>query len=324
MNVLKIKFAGLMIWLSAAFLGLQPAVASSLVIGVPSWPSAQVTSHIIELLLEEKLGAEAELREGSTLGILSGLDSGEYQVHPEIWFPNLERPVESYVYEKKTVKLSGFSSIARQNICVTKETAAMTGIKKVSDLANPEIAKQFDTNSDGLGEIWIGAPNWSSTNIERVRAKSYGYDKTMSLLLMEEDVAMAGVDVAASLGKPVVFYCYSPHHVYQLHEVYILDEPVHDPESWEIVTPAEDPDWLDHSKAESAWAPSSFRIGFSAALEKDMPKVSKFLEQVVFSPTQSTWMSYQVQVEGIAPEQVAKTWIANNQDLVGNWLNKTE
>ena len=38
-------------------------------------------------------------------------------------------------------------------------------------------------------DIWIGAPGWASTNVEKIRAKSYGYDTTMDLLEMDETLA---------------------------------------------------------------------------------------------------------------------------------------
>ena len=40
---------------------------------------------------------------------------------------------------------------------------------------------EFDSDGDGQGEIWIGASGWASTNVEKIRAKSYGYDETMKL-----------------------------------------------------------------------------------------------------------------------------------------------
>ena len=60
-------------------------------------------------------------------------------------------------------------------MCVTKWTAETHGIKSLSDLTNPDTAALFDTDGDGKGEIWIGASGWASTNVEKIRAKSYGY-----------------------------------------------------------------------------------------------------------------------------------------------------
>ena len=81
----------------------------------------------------------------------------------------------------------------------------------------------FDTDGDGKGEMWIGALGWSSTSIEKIRAKSYGYEKTMTLLQMPEDMAMAAVDAAVATEQPIVFYCYSPHHMFKLHDIVAID-----------------------------------------------------------------------------------------------------
>jgi len=312
----------LALWVVCSNLLIHQAFATVPVIGTPSWPSARVTAHIISQLLERELGIRAELRDRSTLGILAGINTGELHIHPEIWLPNLKKRVDYLVNKEGTLKLSGLSSVANQNICVTKDTVKLTGIKNVSDLSDPNMAVKFDTNSDGFGEIWIGAQNWSSTNIERIRAKSYAYDKTMSLLVMEEDVAMAAVDVAVALGKPYVFYCYSPHHVFELHDIQILEEPTHDSGAWKVVTAAKDPNWLENSEAGSAWASSSFRIGYSTFISKKMPNVAIFLDRVNFNPAHSMWMSYQVQVEGVSPADAARTWIENNKNIVMRWLGK--
>ena len=88
-----------------------------------------------------------------------------------------------------------------QGMCVTKATAERTGVKHIADLADPDMAKDFDSNGDGRGEIWIGASGWASTNVEKIRAKSYGYDETMELLEMDETLAMASVDAAVVKGS---------------------------------------------------------------------------------------------------------------------------
>ena len=90
------------------------------------------------------------------------------------------------------------------------------------------MAKNFDTNGNGRGEVWIGASGWASTNIEKIRAKSYGYDETMELLEMDESLAMANVDSAVAKNANHVFYCYTPNHMFALHDLVILKEPKYD------------------------------------------------------------------------------------------------
>jgi glycine betaine/proline transport system substrate-binding protein len=287
-----------------------PALAAQVVIGVPAWPSAQVTANIIAKVLKSDLGVDAKLDNRGTLGILAGIDQGTIHIHPEVWLPNLADAVERYADQNGTLRLASRAAPAAQNICVTSETVELTGIEDVKDLTNPEMASHFDSDGDGKGEMWIGAPSWSSTPIEKIRARSYGYDKTMSLLEAPEEVAMAAVDVAESLGRPIVFYCYKPHHVFKLHDIRLLAEPAHDPATWTILSQADDPSWMKNSKAGSAWDTSSYHIGYAASLEASDPSVVQVLERISFSADDATAMSYAVEVEGKAPADVAETWIS--------------
>jgi glycine betaine/proline transport system substrate-binding protein len=307
----------------AAILGLAlfsvPAAASDIVVGVPAWPSAEVTANVIGQLLDKEFDVEVAFEQLGTAEILEAIDRGEIQVHPEIWLPNLAADVDKFK-EAGTLALSSLAVPASQNICVTSETARQVGIDEVADLTNPQIAKNFDTDGDGKGEMWIGAPTWSSTAIEKVRARSYGYDKTMTLLEAPESVAMAAVDVAVSLDRPIVFYCYSPHHIFGLHGVQVLGEPAHDPETWSIVAQDEDAEWLDKSSAGSGWDVSFFQVGYATSLASDRPEVAKFLSQIVMTPEDAAAMSYAVQVDRKAPSDVAADWIARNEHRIEGWL----
>src|SRR5690606_2926925 len=146
--------------------------------------------------------------------------------------------------------------------------AANAGIKDVSDLSDPAKTAVLDTDGDGQGEVWIGAETWKSTGIEWVRANSYGYAETVTLVADEEDVAMAAVDAAVATGRPMVFYCYEPHHVFKLHDIVRLTEPAYDPAKWKIVAQSDDPLWISKSSAPVAWGPVEFHVAWSADFAK--------------------------------------------------------
>jgi glycine betaine/proline transport system substrate-binding protein len=297
-----------------------PAAAADLVVGMPNWPSGQAAANIIKAALEKERGLEVEVRELGTLIAFAGLDSGEVDIHPEVWLPNLDSLVKKYRDERGTVRLSARRVSATQGTCVTRKTYDELGIRRISDLADPAKASVFDTNGDGKGEIWIGAMSWSSTLIERIRAKSYGYADNMTLLEMAEDVGMAAIDAAVATGKPIVFFCYSPHHVFELHDIVRLDEPPYDPAKWKVVLPADDPLWLQKSEAPVAWDQSHFHIAYAAALAERMPDVAKFLERIDFTPAEITHMSYALEVERQDPFKFAEQWIATHEDRVRAWL----
>ena len=193
-------------WRSALCAALLSASAASaqaadIVIGVPNWPSVAATASILKVVLEEKFGLELELQNGTNPVIFEAMDSGSMHVHPEVWLPNQANLHEKFVKTKRTVGMSPNGVPSFQGMCVTKATAERTGAKHIADLADPDMAKNFDSNGDGRGEVRIGASGWASTNVEKIRAKSYGYDETMELLEMDEALAMASVDAAVVKGS---------------------------------------------------------------------------------------------------------------------------
>jgi glycine betaine/proline transport system substrate-binding protein len=142
----------------------------------------------------------------------------------------------------------------------------------------------------------------------------------MTLLEGPEEIAMAAVDVAVSLDRPIVFYCYSPHHIFGLHSIQILNEPPFDPQTWSIVSPSDDEDWLEKSKAGTAWDVSFFQVGYATKLKEARPEVAEFLSRVAMTPEEATAMSYAVEVDRKAPPDVAADWIARNEDRIKEWL----
>ncbi len=286
---------------------------------MPNWPSGQATANILKLAISEEFGLDPEVREVGTLIAFAGLDSGEIDIHPEVWRPNLDDLVKRYgASGSGTVVISQKGVRAWQGLCATPD-AAESGIRDVADLSDPSKTVMLDTDGDGQGEIWIGASTWSSTGIERVRANSYGFAKTVTLVEAEEDVAMAAVDAAVATGQPMVFACYAPHHIFKLHDIVRLSEPAYDPAKWHIVPQLDDPLWISKSSAPVAWGPVEFHIAYSSAFAAKHADVAAFLENVDFTPDEITAMSYALQVDRQTPADYAKEWVKDNRMRVEEW-----
>ncbi|MEM0906552.1 MAG: glycine betaine ABC transporter substrate-binding protein, partial [Pseudomonadota bacterium] len=85
----KVLLRSLMVGVACATFSV-PAFGATVIIGLPDWPSAQVTAHIIAEVIEEKLGEDARLMPVETTQIIGAIDRGEVDVHPEVWLPNSE------------------------------------------------------------------------------------------------------------------------------------------------------------------------------------------------------------------------------------------
>lgn len=299
-----------------------PVSAADLVIAMPNWPSGQATANILKVSIAREFGLDAEVQEMGTLIAFNGLDTGQVDIHPEVWMPNLDSLVKKFAGDRGTVVVAQKGVTAWQGLCTTKLTAEQYGITDVADLSVPAKVAALDTDGDGKGEVWIGAPTWSSTAIERIRANSYGYASVVTLTETPEDVAMAAVDASVATERPIVFACYAPHHVFQLHEIVRLTEPAYDAAKWKVVLPTEDPDWVAKSSAPVAWDAANFHIAYAARLREQRAEVAAFLEKVDFSPEEITQMSYALQVEREDPLAYARKWVERNGDRVDGWAAK--
>lgn len=314
----KSTLAGVAAAAAVAFSGA--AHAADVVIGVPNWPSVRVTAHVLKVVMENNLGLEVELQNGSNPVVFEAMDSGSMHVHPEVWLPNQTNLNNTFVKEKGTVRQNPNGVAGDQAMCVTKGTQERIGITELSELTNPDMARHFDTDGDGMGEIWIGAAGWASTNVEKVRAKSYGYDATMKLKEMDETLALAEVDNAVAQNKNIVFFCYTPHHMFALHELVILKEPAHDSTPWNMIQPTDDPEWLEKSSAGSAWSTAYLHIHYATSLEKDQPAAAALLANVKLDTAAVSAMTYALVVEKQDPDAFARKWVSENGDLVDSWL----
>ena len=300
--------------------GLSSALAADVVVGVPNWPSAAATASIIKVVLEDNLGLEVELQNGTNPVIFEAMDTGSMHVHPEVWLPNQANLHDKFVKSKGTVRMNPNGVPSFQGMCVTKATADRTGITDISDLADPDMAKNFDSNDDGRGEVWIGASGWASTNIEKIRAKSYGYDETMELLEMDESLAMAGVDTAVAKDTNHVFFCYTPNHMFALHDLVILNEPEYDAAKWTVIQPTDDPQWLEKSSAPVAWDLAYLHVHYAASLEESHPEAADLLGKVKMSTDLVSKMTFALVVEKMSPGDHAQQWVKDNADLVESWM----
>ena len=301
-------------------LSLTAASAADLVLGVPNWPAANATSNILKVVIEENFGLEVELQNGTNPIIFEAMDAGSMHLHPEVWLPNQNNLHNKYVKENKSVVMNENPVQAVQGMCVTKHTADTYGITSIDDLTDPDKMAVFDKDGNGTPEVWIGAPGWASTVIEQIRAKSYGYDQTMELKQYDGTVAWGELGAAANADEPWIGFCYEPHFIFVAYDLVYLDEPAHDPDTWNIVQPTDDPAWLEKSEASTAWNGAKLHLHYAANIRENFPEVAAMLDNYSMPPEVLSKAGFELSVNDVPVETFAKEWVANNEDVVLGWL----
>ncbi len=310
---------------TAAVIGFTgaPAIAAEKVnIGVPSWTGAQAIAHLLQAVVVDRIGGEAGLVPGNNATIFQAMDQGkgDIDVHPDVWLPNQESFTNKYVDEAGTVTLSQNPYIGDQGFCVAKGFGEENSITDIADLGRPDVAAKMDSDGNNRGEIWIGAPGWASANVNEVKVRDYGLMDFIEPIRAEESVKTARIKDAIAKGEGYAFYCYKPHAVWFMFDVYMLTEPKHDPAKYVMVQPSDSPDWFTKSKVASKDAPKNVQIAWSTSLKERSPAIAEFFERFSLTADDVSALAFEVSAKGREPSEVAREWIGKNSDRVDGWL----
>ncbi len=154
-----------------SFTSLSAMSAEKVKIGVPSWTGAQAIANLLAAVVIERIGGEAELVPGNNATIFQGMDQGkgDIDVHPDVWLPNQQSFTQKYVDGAGTVQLSQNPYEGNQGFCVPTKFGEANNITDIADLGRPDVAIKMDSNGNGLGEMWIGAPGWHRPTLMKLK-----------------------------------------------------------------------------------------------------------------------------------------------------------
>jgi glycine betaine/proline transport system substrate-binding protein len=299
------------------------ANAADLVVGEPNWPSARATAYVLASIIENDMGYDVDIVPGSNEVIFAGMDrgKGDIDVHPNTWVPNHSHLHQKYIDEAGSVFMSENSYQGTSGYFAPRYFSEEYGVTSIFDLTNPEITKLLDRDGDGKGDVWFGALGWSSTNVELVKARDYGYAELITPSMIDENLIIAELDRYYSDKKPYLMYFYSPHWLFSKYDMIQLEEPPHGEDCWTMVQPKDDVEWFEKSSVSCAWPATSGAIAFSSRLKNQLPDVAEFLERADVTGEMAAEWSYALSVDKRDAEEYAKEWIDANRDVVGIWLN---
>jgi glycine betaine/proline transport system substrate-binding protein len=300
-----------------------PAMAAEEVkIGVPSWTGAQAIAYLLGAVVETRIGGTVEYVPGNNATIFQAMDQGkgDIDVHPDVWLPNQESFTKEYVDGKGTVTLSSNPYEGNQGFCVSKDFAAANNITDIADLGRPDVAALMDSDGNGKGEMWIGAPGWASANVNEVKVRDYGLLDFIEPIRAEESVKTARIKDSIAKGEGYAFYCYEPHAVWYMFDVVMLTEPAYDPAKYVMIQPSDDADWYEKSMVASKDDLKEVQIAWSNSLTERSPAIAEFFQRFSLSADDVSNFAFEISGNGRDPAEVAAEWIEANNDRVDGWL----
>ncbi|BCG86701.1 glycine betaine ABC transporter substrate-binding protein [Mesorhizobium sp. 113-3-9] len=336
----KLMTSGVAALAILALAGGAAEAKTKVVIGELDWLGSRAIEQVLNQVMTEYLDADVSTIAASQEALYESMNKGDGSVDvvADVWSDHLPAQMKNYVIpgSAETIIFNKTPYEGTEGIFIPKYVADEYGVKSLADLAKPEIAKLFDSDGNGLGELWAGAAGWESTNQTQVRAKSYGFDKTMELTTLDQAVELALLKDAYASKKPIAFYYWTPEWIFAAYELVKLEEPAFTGYTTEgakgterynangcytFYQPGERNDWLEASDIKCSQPPTRVYVAHSKELAGRDPKIAQFLTQVKLSTDDVSKWILAMEVDGKPVEQVAKEWIdANKPKIENEWL----
>lgn len=314
----KTKLMGGVAGLVLAATGAQ-AQDETVAIGDLSWTGAQAIGYVIQAVINGPLNSEAIIVEGLSDGsvIAAGMDRGDgsADVYTDLWMPNRQAIWDDFVDGAGTVGVN-IPYEGTQRMYVPSYMADM--VSSIEDLANPEIAAMFDTDGDGLGEYWAGDAGWVSTRMWQVKFDSYGLSDLWEPNIIPDATFKGQLEAAIRQEEPMLFYYWTPEWIHAAYDITPIEEPARTEGCEDVDLDAED--WLEVSTFNCASRNASIYVAYSLTLEERNPPVARFLSQMQLDPDVVNQWILQIGRDEMDPVDVAETWVAENMDIVNEWI----
>ena len=294
--------------------GVFGASRSDIVIGRFDWDSSAIIAHILADVMERELGLSVDVRRAEVATIFSELadPDGRFDVHPDFWLQNQPEMAAGYVFGQGRVRLNAAPYLGLQGLYLPAETAQALQVEHFSDLADPAIAARFDSNGDGRGEIWVGAPGWISTRLLENALADAGLSDLWTFSVYSETIFKARLRQYVSSGRDLVFYGYEPDWIHAAFDLVRLSDD--DSGGKACLRP------LQHGGAACGFPPVEVHVAYGSYLAETYPLAAEMLSRVSFSNADVNQWVLASSEGGAAHAEVARGWIEANQDRISLWL----
>jgi glycine betaine/proline transport system substrate-binding protein len=115
--------------------------------------------------------------------------------------------------DAKLYRQGVFSPGALQGYLIDKATADKHKITKISQLADPKLAKLFDTDGDGKADLAGCNPGWGCEKVIEHHLDAYKLRGTVTHKQGSYAAIIADTITRAKAGEPVLYYTWTPYWV---------------------------------------------------------------------------------------------------------------
>ncbi|MFD1928867.1 glycine betaine ABC transporter substrate-binding protein [Sporosarcina siberiensis] len=255
---------------------------TTITLGVTPWTSTVPPTAVAKLIIED-MGYSVKEVKADVGNVVIGLSRGDIDAFMDIWLPGHVNHITKF--EDDIEELSISYDDAELGIIVP---AYMTDINSIEDLKGKE--DLFNNELFGIEEGSGGTPLINDA-IDK-------YELDMKQVNSSEGGMLAQAQRFMSAEKPVVFYGWRPHSMFNKFDLKLLEDE------------------------KNIFESSTVLVYGNNGLKEKAPDVHAFLSNWSITLDEVEQMILEIEEDGKDPEELAREWIDNNQDKVDEMLGK--
>ncbi|MBM7557058.1 glycine betaine ABC transporter substrate-binding protein [Halanaerobacter jeridensis] len=250
------------------------------------WDSEIASSNVIKAVIEEKLGYKAELLPVTLTALWQSIAAGDQDVTVAAWLPSLQKNAkEKY---KDEVEILGPNLEGTRIGLVVPDYVSIDSITELE-----KVAAKFEGKIIGI------EPDAGIMDKTRQMLQKYNLDDDFKLVSGSDQTMTTVLENAIKEKRWIAITGWTPHWKFAKWDLKYLDDPKNIYGDREHIS-------------------TIVRNG----LKEDNPKVYNFLDNFYWSASDMEEVMLLMQQEGTTPQEAAKKWVQENEDLVEKWVSE--
>ena len=300
-----------------------------------NWDSGYMQAAIYAQLIEElghQVSDPAE-NERDPNGFYPALATGQFDLWVNGWFPLHDIYLEGELVTGQSTDLpiepvgTQVASGALQGYMIDKATADAMGITSMSQLADPAVARVFDTDGDGLANLTGCNKGWGCERVINDHIAEFGWGDNVEQVSGDYNDLVAVVRERVAAGEPALFYAWTPNWTYVLltpgTDVVWLESPALEDEKGSTLV--QDLRGCAANPCDLGWAVSSIRAVGNEDFLDDNPDIRRLLEEVSIpladiAAQNAKMANAELGYSEAEIQADAAAWIEANRATVDSWL----
>ncbi|MGM0539047.1 MAG: glycine betaine ABC transporter substrate-binding protein [Thermodesulfobacteriota bacterium] len=249
------------------------------------WASEKASAHVVQAVIEDKLGRECRLLDVTLVAMWQSLAAGDQDASVAAWLPSLHAKFLD-TYQTEVENLGPNLTGTRIGLVVPDYVP----VDSISELS--KYAERFEHKIIGID------PHAGIMSTTKKALSDYGLS-SFSLVSGSGSTMTSALEQAVRNREWIVVTGWTPHWIFARWDLKYLADP-------------------RDAYGDKEHIATIVRPG----LQEDMPRVYAFLDAFSWTAGDMADVMLKAREEGVSYAQAAKEWVLENENQVASWLPK--